>query len=201
MNIRAETTTYRARDGVNISTYVARPDGPGPYPALILGYEFWDARGARRARRTCVNAPPGLRKMAALPRSPITTVVNSPRWRAAPSLDRRATNRARATSVTPSTGSKACPTSTGSGSASLAGAEVAGQAWFLAANCSKLKAAASFYGRPINRPTMHGPLADRSHPADELRLVRRLRRGRCGDRGGGSREVPRRRWPLKEKDV
>ena len=41
MAIIHETTSYRADDGVNVATYLARPEGNGPFPGLVMGYEFW----------------------------------------------------------------------------------------------------------------------------------------------------------------
>ena len=41
MPIATETTTYRAEDGAAVSTYLARPQGSGPFPAVLMAYEFW----------------------------------------------------------------------------------------------------------------------------------------------------------------
>lgn len=41
MNIVAGQTSYRATDGTAIQTFAARPRGAGPFPALVMCYEFW----------------------------------------------------------------------------------------------------------------------------------------------------------------
>jgi carboxymethylenebutenolidase len=39
--VLAETTSYPAQDGMAVSTYLARPEGAGPFPAILMAYEFW----------------------------------------------------------------------------------------------------------------------------------------------------------------
>src|SRR5438445_9571723 len=40
MATTSETVTYPS-DGQSVPAYVARPDGPGPHPAIVMCYELW----------------------------------------------------------------------------------------------------------------------------------------------------------------
>ncbi len=159
MSVQAETVRYRASDGTEISTYLARPSGAGPFPALVLGYEFWGMlevpAGAphmrdvaeRFAAEGYVAAVPDY--YAARGKQPTMeggTVVGSP-------SDEEST-------------SDLCDGVHWLGTLPYVDAERIGvigwcgggrQALFLAAQCTGVKAAASFYGRPINPPARKGP--------------------------------------------
>src|SRR5688572_18226797 len=41
MAITTETVTYRSPDGPEVSAYLARPEGSGPFPAMLMCYELW----------------------------------------------------------------------------------------------------------------------------------------------------------------
>jgi carboxymethylenebutenolidase len=159
LNIRAETTTYQARDGVHVATYVARPDGVGPYPALVLGYEFWGMLevpagaphmrecAARFAENGYVAAIPDY--YAARGQQPTMeggTIVGSP------SDEQSTSDLSDAVDWL-----EGLPYVDGERIGVIGWCGGGRQAWFLAAHCAKIRAAASFYGRPINRPTMPGP--------------------------------------------
>jgi carboxymethylenebutenolidase len=159
LSILTETTTYQARDGVRVSTYVARPDGAGRYPALVLGYEFWGMLevpagaphmrdcAARFAENGYVAAIPDY--YAARGQQPTMeggTIVGSPSDEQSNSDLNDAVDWL-----------EGLPYVDGERIGVIGWCGGGRQAWFLAANCAKLRAAASFYGRPINRPTMHGP--------------------------------------------
>lgn len=159
MSVQTETTTYTASDGVAVTTYLARPDGAQKFPALVLGYEFWGmlevAAGAPHMRDVAQRfAAAGY--VAAIPdyyaargQQPTMeggTIVGSP-------SDEQSTSDLcdavhwlqRQTFVDPDR-------------VGVIGWCGGGrQALFLAAKCDGIKAAAAFYGRPVNRPTMHGP--------------------------------------------
>ena len=32
---------YTASDGATVNTFEARPNGDGPFPAMVMAYEFW----------------------------------------------------------------------------------------------------------------------------------------------------------------
>jgi carboxymethylenebutenolidase len=169
LSISTETTSFRATDGATVSTYVARPAGTGPFPALVLGYEFWGmldvpAGGphmrdvaARFAAEGYVAAVPDY--YAARGQQPTMeggTIVGSP-------SDEQSTSDLR----------DCVHWLVGRPDVDAERIGVIGwcgggrQALFLAANCPELRAAAAFYGRPINRPTQPGPspidLIDRMH--------------------------------------
>ncbi|MDB5556020.1 MAG: putative carboxymethylenebutenolidase [Rhizobium sp.] len=40
MAVRIETS-FTTRDGRSVPTFMARPDGEGPYPGILMGYEFY----------------------------------------------------------------------------------------------------------------------------------------------------------------
>ena len=159
MSVEAQSVRYRASDGIEITTYLARPGGAGPFPALVLGYEFWGMlevpAGAphmrdlaeRFAAEGYVAAVPDY--YAARGKQPTMeggTIVGSP-------SDEEST-------------SDLCDGVHWLATLPYVDPERIGvigwcgggrQALFLAARCAGVKAAASFYGRPINPPTRKGP--------------------------------------------
>lgn len=159
MGVITETVSVKAADGVAIATYLARPDGTKPSPALVLGYEFWGMLevpagaphmrdlAARFAAAGYVAAVPDY--YAARGQQPTMeggTIVGSP-------PDEQST-------------SDLCDAVHWLQAQPYVEAERVGvigwcgggrQALFLAAKCAGVRAAASFYGRPINRPTQPGP--------------------------------------------
>lgn len=40
-HVIAESTSYPASDGAAVTTYLARPAEGGPFPAILMCYEFW----------------------------------------------------------------------------------------------------------------------------------------------------------------
>lgn len=159
MSVETESVRYPASDGTEITTYLARPSGAGPFPALILGYEFWGmlevpAGGphmrdvaARFAAEGYVAAVPDY--YAARGKQPTMeggTVVGSP-------SDEQSS-------------SDLCDGVRWLGSLPYVDAERIGaigwcgggrQVLFLAARCPGVHAVATFYGRPVNRPNHTGP--------------------------------------------
>jgi carboxymethylenebutenolidase len=159
MSILTETTTYRARDGVNVSTYIARPAGAGPYPTLVLGYEFWGMLevpagaphmrdcAARFAENGYVAAIPDY--YAARGQQPTMeggTIVGSP-------TDEQSSSDL----IDAVDWLEGLPYVDAERMGVIGWCGGGRQAWFLAARCAKLRAAASFYGRPINPPARQGP--------------------------------------------
>lgn len=159
MSIRTETITYPARDGVAVSAYLVRPDAPAPSPALVLGYEFWgmlevpaggphmrDVAGRFANEGYVAIVPDYYAARGQQPTMEGGTIVGSP-------SDEQST-------------SDLCDAVHWLQAQPFVDAERVGvigwcgggrQALFLAARCEGVKAAAAFYGRPINRPTQPGP--------------------------------------------
>ena len=159
MSVTTENTSFAASDGIAIATYLARPQGDGRFPALVLGYEFWGMlevpAGAPHMREIAARfADAGY--VAAIPdyyaargQQPTMeggTIVGSP-------PDEQST-------------SDLCDGVHWLQTQPYVDAERVGvigwcgggrQALFLAAKCAGVRAAAAFYGRPVNRPTQPGP--------------------------------------------
>jgi len=154
MTINTATTSYKSADGTAITTFLARPAGAGPFPALVMGYEFWGmlevpAGGphmrdlaSRFAEAGYVAAVPDY--YAARGKQPTMeggTVVGSP-------PDAQST-------------SDLCDGVHWLQSLGYVDPQRVGiigwcgggrQALFVAAHCDGVAAAAAFYGRPVNRP-------------------------------------------------
>jgi carboxymethylenebutenolidase len=159
MNVTTEQASYPARDKTPIATYVARPAGGGRYPALVLGYEFWGMLevpagaphmrdvAARFAAEGYVAVVPDY--YAARGKQPTMeggTIVGSP-------SDEESTSDL--LDAVKWLGTLSYVDAARIGAIGWCGG--GRQVLFLAARSSDVRAVASFYGRPVNRPNMHGP--------------------------------------------
>lgn len=159
MNVESESIRYRAADGVEIVTYLARPAGAGPFPALVMAYEFWgmleipaggphmrDVAGRFAAEGYVAVVPDYYAARGKQPTMEGGTVVGSP-------SDEQSTSdlcdAVRWLATLPFVDAVRVGTIGWCGGGR--------QALFMAAHCAGVRAAASFYGRPVNRPSMHGP--------------------------------------------
>lgn len=184
MAIIREAVSYRAEDGANIATHIARPEGAGPFPALLMGYEFWgmlevpgggphmrDVAGRLAAEGYVAAVPDYYAARGQQPTMEGGTIKGGPpdeqagrdlavgvRWLQSQSY-------------------------VAGGRIGVIGWCGGGrQALFLAGRCHDLSAAASFYGRPINRPGQPG-----SSPID---LVPQMRCPIFGAYGEADRAIP-----------
>jgi len=159
MSVEAGSVRYRASDGTEITTYLARPSGEGPFPGLVLGYEFWgmlevpagaphmrDVAERFAAAGYAAAVPDYYAARGKQPTMEGGTVVGSP-------SDEQST-------------SDLCDGVKWLGTLPYVDAERIGvigwcgggrQALFLAARCAGVRAAAAFYGRPVNPPARPGP--------------------------------------------
>jgi carboxymethylenebutenolidase len=159
VNVITETTSFKAADGVPVTTYLARPDGTAKFPALVLGYEFWGM----------LEVPAGAPHMRELAGrfAGAGYVAAVPDYYAA--RGQQPTMEGGTITGSPSdeqSSSDLCDAVHWLQAQPYVDAERIGvigwcgggrQALFLAAKCPGVRAAASFYGRPINRPTQPGP--------------------------------------------
>src|SRR5438067_579622 len=193
MDVVTEMVSYAAPDGLLVSTYLARPAGDGPFPGVLMCYELWgllDVPGggphmrdvaARFAREGYVAIVPDYyATRGQQPTMEGGTITGGPpddeadrdlceavRW-----LQRQPYVQADRIGVIGWCGGGR-------------------HALFLAARCPELRAAASFYGRPVNWalnerqpaspidlvPQMHCPVfgaygeADQAIPIDTVRRL------------------------------
>jgi carboxymethylenebutenolidase len=159
MDVKTEQMSYAARDGTPVPTFVARPAGPGPYPALVLGYELWGMQeipaggphmrdvAARLAAEGYVAAVPDDHTARDKhPKLEGGAVVGGP-------SDDESTS-----DLCDAVGWLGTLPYVDAGRIGAIGWCGGGrQVLFLAAQCPGMRAVASFYGRPVNRPTMPGP--------------------------------------------
>jgi carboxymethylenebutenolidase len=162
MAITTETVTYRSPDNVDVPSYIARPEGAGPFPAILMCYELWGMAdtpeggphmrdvAARFASRGYVAMVPDV--FAArdqFPRVEGGAIVGAPSDEAFEHDLVAAVDWLRAQSYV-----------AGEAIGVIGWCGGGRQALFMAARCPGLRAAASFYGRPVNRgPTPHQPVS------------------------------------------
>jgi carboxymethylenebutenolidase len=159
MTITRETLSYRAEDGATVATYLARPEGPGRFPALLMGYEFWgmlEVPGGGPHMRDVAGRLAGEGYVAAVPdyyaaRGQQPTMEGGT-ITGGPSDDQTGRDLLAAVNWLKSL---SYISSDRIGVIGWCGG--GRQALFLAGRCNDLRAAASFYGRPINRPGQAGP--------------------------------------------
>jgi carboxymethylenebutenolidase len=159
MNVMTEQTNYAAHDGTQVATYVARPEGDGPFSALVMGYEFWGMLevpagaphmrdvAARFAAEGYVAIVPDY--YAARGKQPTIeggTIAGSP-------SDEESTSDLLDAVEWLST----LPYVNAARIGAIGWCGGGRQVLFLAARTPLIRAVASFYGRPVNRPTMLGP--------------------------------------------
>jgi len=156
MTAITETVSFAAADGLPVKSFLARPEGDGPFPAVLMCYEFWgmlDVPGGGPHMRDVAGRFADAGYVALVPDYYATrgqqptmeggTISGGPpddeadrdlcdavRW-----LQRQAYVQADRVGVIGWCGGGR-------------------HALFLAARCPEIRAAASFYGRPVNRPGM-----------------------------------------------
>jgi carboxymethylenebutenolidase len=157
--VLAETTSYPAQDGMAVSTYLARPEGAGPFPAILMAYEFWgmlEVPGGGPHMRDMAQRFAREGYVAAVPdyyatRGKQPTMEGGVISGGPPDdeADRDLCAGVRWLQSLPyvRTGPVGVIGWCGGGRHAL----------FLAARCPEVGAAATFYGPPINRPTRTPP--------------------------------------------
>jgi carboxymethylenebutenolidase len=159
MNVVTEETTYAAHDGTLIETFVARPAGDELSPALVLGYEFWgmlevpaggphmrDVAARLAANGFIAIVPDYYAARGKQPTMEGGTIVGSP-------TDEESTSDL----VDAVEWLTTLPYVDASRIGAIGWCGGGRQVIFLAARTPRVRAVASFYGRPVNRPNMHGP--------------------------------------------
>lgn len=155
----AERLSYRADDGAAVGTFLARPDGTGPFPALVLAYEFWgmlevpgggphmrDVSGRFAAEGYVAVVPDYYAARGQQPTMEGGTIKGAPSDEQA-GRDLEACVR----------WLSALPFAARERIGTIGWCGGGRQALFLAARSDAVRAAASFYGRPVNRPNQPGP--------------------------------------------
>jgi carboxymethylenebutenolidase len=158
MPIACETTSYRAEDGAAVSTYLARPAGDGPFPAVLMAYEFWgmlEVPGGGPHMRDVAGRFAAAGYVAAVPdyyaaRGQQPTMEGGT-IKGGPSDERSGQDLELAVKWL-----KTLPFVAGERIGVVGWCGGGRQALFLAGRSRELRAAASFYGRPANRPGQVG---------------------------------------------
>jgi carboxymethylenebutenolidase len=158
MPIATETTVYRAEDGAAVSTYLARPEGQGPFPAVLMAYEFWgmlEVAGGGPHMRDVAGRFAAEGYVAAVPdyyaaRGQQPTMEGGT-IKGGPSDERSGEDLALAVEWL-----RTLPYVKRDGVGVVGWCGGGRQALFLAGRSPNLQAAASFYGRPVNRPGQPG---------------------------------------------
>ena len=187
--VTAENTSYPAPDGLAVATYLARPAGDGPFPAIVMCYEFWgmlEVPGGASHMRDIAQRFARAGYVAAVPdhyatRGQQPTMEGGVLDNGPPDAesDRDLCAGARWLQSLPFVRQ---------GPIGVVGWCGGGRhALFLAAECPAIGAAASFYGRAINRPNnpsqspidvvarMHCPVFGAYGEADEAIPVETIR--------------------------
>lgn len=158
-DVITETTSYAAPDGMPVATYLARPEGEGPFPAILMAYEFWgmlEIPGGGPHMREVAQRFASAGYVAAVPdyyatRGEQPTMEGGVISGGPPDDE---ADRDLCTGV----GWLQFLPYVRSGSVGVIGWCGGGRhALFLAARCAAVGAAATFYGPPINRPTRTPP--------------------------------------------
>lgn len=153
MAIITENVTYRTPDGREVPTYLARPEGAGPHPAILMCYELWgmadlpeggphmrDVAGRFAQEGYVAIVPDYYQALGEAPRLEGGTIVGGPSDDAS---DDALCAGARWLHTQPYVKADAIGVIGWCGGGR--------HALFLAARCPEVRAAASFYGRPVNR--------------------------------------------------
>jgi len=184
MAIVTESVSYPAADGLPVQTFLARPEGNGPYPAILMCYEFWGMLevpgGGPHMRDVAVRfanegyvaiVPDYYATRGQQPTMDGGTITGSPPDEEA---DRDLCDAVHWLQQQPYVQAEHIGVIGWCGGGR--------HALFLAVRCPELKAAASFYGRPVNRPQQTGP-----SPID---LVPQMRAAIFGAYGGDDGAIP-----------
>ncbi len=159
MAVLTETTRYNAEDGATVATFLARPQGAGPFPAVLMGYEFWgmlEVPGGGPHMRDVAERFAAEGYVAAVPdyyaaRGQQPTMEGGT-IKGGPSDERSGKDLQLAV-----TWLKTLPFVARDRIGVVGWCGGGRQALFLAGRSRDLAAAAAFYGRPINRPGQAGP--------------------------------------------
>lgn len=159
MSAIAETVGYRAADGLTVRSHLARPEGDGPFPAVLMCYEFWgmlDVPGGGPHMRDVARRFAEAGYVALVPdyyatRGQQPTMEGGTISGAPPDeeADRDLCTAVEWLQQQPYVAADCIGVIGWCGGGR--------HALYLAARCPELRAAASFYGRPVNRPGMEGP--------------------------------------------
>ncbi len=155
----AETLSYRADDGASVPTFLARPEGAGPFPALVLGYEFWgmlEVPGGGPHMRDLAGRFAEAGYVAAVPDTYAARgqqpTMEGGTIKGAPSDEQSGRDLAACVGWL-----AALPYVAGDRIGTVGWCGGGRQALFLAARSDAIRACAAFYGRPVNRPNQPGP--------------------------------------------
>lgn len=142
-----------------VQTYVARPEGDGPFPAILLCYEFWgmleipgggphmrDVAGRFAEQGYLAAVPDYYATRGQQPTMEGGTITGGPSDEASGQDLCQAVQWLRQR-----------PDVQADHIGVIGWCGGGRQALFLAARCPDVRAAASFYGRPVNRPGQPGP--------------------------------------------
>jgi carboxymethylenebutenolidase len=153
MAITTQTVTYQSSDGQKVPAYLARPDGAGPYPAILMCYELWGMAdtpeggphmrdvAARFAKRGYAAIVPDIyAARGKFPQIEGGAIVGGPNDDEADRDLSAAVQWLRSQSYV-----------NGDAIGVIGWCGGGRHALFLAARCPEVRAAASFYGRPVNR--------------------------------------------------
>ena len=149
-----ENVSYPAADGIPVNCYLARPDGNGPFPAILMCYEFWgmlEVPGGGPHMRDVAQRFANDGYVALVPdyyatRGQQPTMEGGTITGAPPDdeADRDLCDAVKWMQHQPYVDAEHIGVIGWCGGGR--------HALFLAARCPEVKAAASFYGRPVNRP-------------------------------------------------
>jgi carboxymethylenebutenolidase len=159
LSVIAATLSYTADDGAKVATYLARPEGAGPYPALVMGYEFWgmlEVPGGGPHMRDVAGRFAEAGYVAAVPdyyaaRGQQPTMEGGT-IKGAPSDEQSGRDLEACVRWL-----AALPYVAGDRLGTIGWCGGGRQALFLAGRSGSIRAAASFYGRPVNRPNQPRP--------------------------------------------
>jgi carboxymethylenebutenolidase len=159
LTIITETRSYEAADGTKVPVFMASPAGAGPFPALLMAYELWgmlEIPGGGPHMRDVAARFAAAGYVAAVP-DYYAARGQQPRMeggtiKGGPSDEQSISDLCDGVRFL-----AALPSVDGGRIGAIGWCGGGRQSLFLAARCPGIRAAAAFYGRPINRPTQTGP--------------------------------------------
>ena len=154
-----ESTSYRAPDGAAVSTYLARPAEDGPFPTILMCYEFWgmlEVPGGGPHMRDVAQRFARAGYVAAVP-DYYATRGQQPTMAGGVIAGGPPDEEADQDLCAGVRWLRSLPYA-GSGPVGVIGWCGGGRhSLFLAAQCTDVGAVATFYGPPVNRATRTGP--------------------------------------------